>query len=420
MAGDSSGRFGWIKAGVTSLFGLMGGAALMYISPLVNNVIKPPKPVPNFAQQAQGLAVTFLDHSTGGGDGWWDFGDGSALEPYNAKQESIIHTFPRPGSYTVKLSLRNFLGDERERTVSVNVDGPSGPPVIEDFRILPVGPEVAPATYRIVSKVKNADLTLCYLGDNRPLEINTESAAQERVVTLKEPGSYKLRLVAVSGKQTVEKAEDVWVGVGDFSAPTATLQVTYSAVLTEKVQKEMNVSATFPADHKDHAFAFKLERAADSGFQIADVKFKDGARSAKLDVSGDKTKFIVTGELNKPSGFWNKNAPPPSFHATVLVNMERRSQAQTHCVDPVMVSLTVPGSVKLPLPTLPSCWSAKSRDLELKIRDNGKVILTESRFPFVSTVTMRGRTCRITANEKNGQILLEVIDVTKVAGGIGN
>jgi hypothetical protein len=42
---------GWVKAVGTSLLGLASGAALMYLTPLVNNVIKPGKPVPNFAQQ---------------------------------------------------------------------------------------------------------------------------------------------------------------------------------------------------------------------------------------------------------------------------------------------------------------------------------------------------------------------------------
>src|SRR5438045_1217889 len=80
QAGGKSG--GWFKAILTSIFGLFSGACLMYLSPLVDKVIKPSKPVANFAYQAQGLKVTFQNRSTGGQEGWWDFGDGSALEPF--------------------------------------------------------------------------------------------------------------------------------------------------------------------------------------------------------------------------------------------------------------------------------------------------------------------------------------------------
>ena len=89
---------GWFKAGITSILGLIGGGILMYVSPLVNNVIKPPKPVANFSQQADGLTVTFQNRSTGASGGWWDFGDGSALEPFVANQENIVHTYPHAGT----------------------------------------------------------------------------------------------------------------------------------------------------------------------------------------------------------------------------------------------------------------------------------------------------------------------------------
>ena len=33
----------------------------------------------------------------------------------------MTHTYTKPGSYTVKLTVRNFLGDENERSVPVDV-----------------------------------------------------------------------------------------------------------------------------------------------------------------------------------------------------------------------------------------------------------------------------------------------------------
>src|SRR5690242_16927654 len=120
MAEEKSGG-GWFKGLVTTVFGLVSGAGIMYLSPLIDKVIKPSKPLANFAVQNQGLEVTFQNHSTGGVEGWWDFGDGSALEPYTPDQNQIPHKYEKPGTYTVKLSLRNLIGDENDRTVNVNV-----------------------------------------------------------------------------------------------------------------------------------------------------------------------------------------------------------------------------------------------------------------------------------------------------------
>ena len=95
---------GWIKAGITSVMGLCSGAVLMYVSPLVTTVIKPGKPLANFSEHVDGLTVTFQNRATGASDGWWDFGDGSPLEPFATSQDTITHTYPNTGNYNVKLS----------------------------------------------------------------------------------------------------------------------------------------------------------------------------------------------------------------------------------------------------------------------------------------------------------------------------
>src|SRR5438270_12860456 len=128
---------GWIKAGLTSVTGLCSGAVLMYVSPLVTSTIKPAKPVANFSQHAQGLTVTFQNRATGASEGWWDFGDGSPLEPFSPAQDAIKHTYETFGTYNVKLSLRNFLGDENDRVTAVilNRDAVAAGPVIEAFKV---------------------------------------------------------------------------------------------------------------------------------------------------------------------------------------------------------------------------------------------------------------------------------------------
>ena len=145
---------GWIKAGLTSLAGLVSGAVLMYASPLLDRVIKPDKPIANFQYSAKGLVVTFQNHSTGGHEGWWDFGDGAALQPFVPGQPTVAHTYAKPGNYNAKLSLRNLINAENERAVNVVVDpGATAPPAIDVFTLVPVQNDYAPATFRAVTKV---------------------------------------------------------------------------------------------------------------------------------------------------------------------------------------------------------------------------------------------------------------------------
>src|SRR5712664_2822296 len=94
---------GGAKAVITSIVGLVSGAVIMYLTPVVNNAIKPAKPVANFATQATGLSVQFNNRSTGGTQGWWDFGDGTALEPFDPKLEIVNHAYSKPGTYNAKL-----------------------------------------------------------------------------------------------------------------------------------------------------------------------------------------------------------------------------------------------------------------------------------------------------------------------------
>src|SRR5262249_61980409 len=102
--------------------------------------------------------------------------------------------------------------DENERTVAVNLDGttPNSAPAIEGFKVIPLKPDqTAPATYRVTAQVKNSDLLIWSLGDDRPLEISSDpNGTQDRLLTLQSEGMQMIRLVAVSGKQTAEKTQD--------------------------------------------------------------------------------------------------------------------------------------------------------------------------------------------------------------------
>src|SRR5262245_50936453 len=165
---------GWIKALVTGVVSLVTGAVIMYLTPLVNSAIKPAKPVANFAAQTDGLTVNFNNRSTGGTQGWWDFGDGTALEPFDDKLEVVKHNYARPGVYSVKLTLQNLIGESNDRTAQVTLDAATTPasPEIVAFDLKPLTPDQrVPAVYKLLGKVKAATHCILSYGDDRPTEI---------------------------------------------------------------------------------------------------------------------------------------------------------------------------------------------------------------------------------------------------------
>ena len=122
-AGVRSKVSGWFKAGVTSVIGLFSGAVLMYGTSLVNTVIKPAKPVPNFSIQVTGSLVNVNNKSTGGTQGWWDFGDGTALEPFDPKVSNVQHTYAKPGTYKVTAKLMVDSKEVNRSTAEIPVAG---------------------------------------------------------------------------------------------------------------------------------------------------------------------------------------------------------------------------------------------------------------------------------------------------------
>jgi PKD repeat protein len=69
------------------------------------------------------LAVQFTDTSTGGPTSWtWDLGDGTT-----ATTQHVTHTYTAPGTYTVRLTATNALGDSAPVTATVTVTAPPPP-----------------------------------------------------------------------------------------------------------------------------------------------------------------------------------------------------------------------------------------------------------------------------------------------------
>src|SRR5262249_30628165 len=198
--------------------------------------------------------ATFHNRSMGVKSGWWDFGDGSPLEPVVPHQEIIPHSYANPGDYTAKLTVRNVLGETDERSVTLHLDSPrSDPPAILDLDAQPVSPGAyAPATFRVVGKVRNAQVCVWNLDDDRPLEIMTEPGGSfDRLVTFRKPGGYVIKLAAVNGNQGVEKCEIVNVMEPPPGLATVVLEVADTAVQVQTTTRPYIFAEQFPPNLRD-------------------------------------------------------------------------------------------------------------------------------------------------------------------------
>jgi hypothetical protein len=207
---------GLVKALAVGGVGLGGGVVATYATAVVDKVAKPSKPVANFALSSEGLTVTLQNHAVGE-SGWWDFGDGSPLEPFDPNKPAT-HTYPKPGSYSIKLTVRSFLGDEAERSVPADLSAaaPQQLPPSITMTAEPVGSAaVAPATYRIKGQVANTEKVIWDLGDGK-VDVTTDTGPFERLVVLDKPGTFPIQVFGHAGKTAVKQAQMVSV-----AAPTA-------------------------------------------------------------------------------------------------------------------------------------------------------------------------------------------------------
>jgi PKD repeat protein len=416
---------GWIKHALTSLLGLLGGAALMYASPLLDKVVKPAKPLANFQYEASGLKVTFQNKSTSAHEGWWDFGDGSALEPFDPDQATAVHTYPRAGNYTVKLSLKNLIGEENERDVAVVLDptGTAAPPSIDTFEVVPVLSDYAPATFRVITKVKDANLFVWAVSD-RAVEISTDTGAagQEKFLTFKDPGTQVVKLVAWNGKQAVEKVQTVVIKQPPIGMVTANVAVTYEAVFVEQKVTSKGAKVTFPPDQAGDIFKFnQAVFMAEEGFEIVKADFANPVKDVNvkapvLHISADKKQVTVTGELLKAA----RQAAQCYFH--LAVTQQRTSASALKKVEPVAVNLAMPGTTLVPLPTLPSGWVAKTRKIALALQQDGKKVeWKEGDLPRNAAMQMpSGGAVVLSAVEQGDQLRIDVAQVKNSWGVWGN
>ncbi len=421
---DESGKGGLFGGIIKGVFALVSGAMLMYVTPLFNSAIKPSRPVANFSSQVEGLTATFTNRSTTAAQGWWDFGDGSALEPFSPKQDTIKHVYPKAGNFAVKLSLQNLIGEEGERSVNVAIDPSSAPtPTIDSFVVLPLTPGgFAPAAYQIKARIKNADRCIWALGESKSLEISDDVAAQQdRYVTFDEPGMYTIRLIAANGKQTVEQSKVVTVGWSERTEAMATLRVSYEVVQVDRKPFTMFCKPDLNTAAKGDTIPFVIERILPrvwQDYQIVSAEFankdfsKEPVKDLKLEVSPAKNKIKITGEYVKTKSFLSRS--PNSWDgAEVKLIVEKRSAPTQRQCNIMPMPLNVPGSTSIPIESLNDGWQVTKRSLNLEVWDGKKLVWSGDRMPSNAVLQVKNRAVRVTAREQNNQIVLDVVDAVQ-------
>jgi PKD repeat protein len=404
-----------IVALASTAAGLLSGAALMYVSPLVDHFVKPGAPIANFGVDKDGLKVTVHNQSTGGHEGWWDFGDGSALEPFDPEKTTITHAYTSGGQYPVKLSLKSVFGDAHERTVNVQLDaGTASAPQIAAFDVAPLHKYAfAPATFRLVSQVANADTCIWSYGDRDPEVFGQSANPNERLVTFKQPGTYAVKLIALSGKKATEATKLVVVQERPKNQAMVQLTVTDELTRVDRKSPMKQVNLDFPPQTQGSTYDFVRVLHAAKGFQIVDQRIvdageKQGVQNLRVDVAPDRQSVKVTGQLVKQAAIVGKSQQYP--HAVVKVQLAEQQQVVAQPTATTAAPLAVPGTTVVALPPTPANVTIKSRKMALEVILGDQHLVQGADLPHNRTVMLQGRPYQLNAAVVGNQVRIDVTD----------
>ena len=428
--------FGIFKAVLGGFAGLATGVIGVYATAIVDQVAKPGKPIANFAVvRAEGLNVNFQNQATGQ-TGWWDFGDGSPLEPFEP-EKSVAHAYAKPGHYSVKLTVRNFLMEENDRSVPVDLTVPTvvANPTITDFTVEPIGgAATAPATFRLRGEVKNADRVIWDLGNDK-VEVTDSPGVFEKLIVIERPGEFPIQMIGLMGKIPVKKSATVKVLAPSNGALSVLLRVTDTGSKIERREVPETVSLSIPA--KD-AKAIERTLAARPGYTIAEAKLGKVSTSAvknlKVVVASDKQSAKLTGEWAS-TGDAAQKATGGSDVMVPLLLIQEKSTPLAPQTDSLAAAFTGEGgfvmrdtenaarSASLPVPAVPEGLANPTRKMQLEIRemagDRVAVVgfLEDLKLPLRGTITSKttGLKYVIDASlQKNGSLRVVLTPVPRV------
>ena len=434
---------GWVKAGVGAVGGALSGVLLMNLTAYLDNAVKPARPVANFQAVPQGLTV-HLQNLSSGGQGWWDFGDGSPLQPVTPDHEFVTHTYQRAGDYNVKLSLHNVLNEQSDRSVPVHVEDTAGaaaaPPHIDKLEATPLCPGAyAPATFRLSCKVTSAQVCVWDLGEDLPLQVITDPTAianQDQLMTFDKPGGYVVKVAAVNGTKSDEKTEVVTVMEPPAGAATFVLNVCGTATHLMTQSRDFIFGQTFPPTADGDTYHLDLLSPAQPDYILADVTVKGptgndlahlgngpaldldadqlglrSARNLRLEMATDRRAVRLTGDLVRDPA--HRNEPCGMVLPVVLSEQKRLAMDLKAQQVTAVVALPEKGAsctAVLPFPPLAKTCEKAQRSLTLQLRDGDQVVWQDAELTKSALVTLQKRQFIVTVTKMSDQVRVDLLE----------
>ncbi len=368
---------GWIKGLLGLVIGVGSGALVTSSSALVDKVLKPTKPVANFAVAADGLKVTCQNHASGD-SGWWDFGDGSPLEPFDPAQPSVAHDYPKSGVYSVKLTVRNYVMDENDRAVGVDLTAPPQTltPAITGLQVDALnGQSVAPAGFVVRCQAENTDRVVFDLGGraDKPPTVETMAGPVEKFVVFDSPGEYAIRVLGMNGKQASQQVKTVRVTPAAAGTVSAVLRVTDAG--SQTVTRSFPATAVVKVPKVGETTFVKRVAAPFPGFKVTAAKLGDvksaAVKNVKVEVAPDGQAAKVTGDWVGTPEAAGKAAGGTDIMIPVTLTLEGAAKAVARPAESVTGTfgpVSAQGSsVSLTLPPQPLAGSGLTRKMQLTI-----------------------------------------------------
>lgn len=326
---------GMVKVVFGSFLGLCTGAVMMYANAIFDKVVKPPKPVANFTiGEIDGLTVTFKSMASGQ-SGWWDFGDGTALEQYDPEKPLVSHSYSKPGNYRVALSVRNFLNEENNRNIMVELAAPTAspsvlPPTVKGFKVEAISGTQAPATFKITGELENTDEIIWRLG-NKTEHVTAQPGPIEKFVQLDQPGQQHIVLTAFS---KTRKEPQVIVQTVDIQPQkqavyTATLNVIDSTEKIDKVRRSETIALRVRDSNGSATTGFQRVVAAPPNSTIQAIELDPTAKplirrdSVKFEIAQDRKSATVSGTWSLSGDALLREAGGSDVPLPLIVTEER-------------------------------------------------------------------------------------------------
>jgi hypothetical protein len=131
-------------------------------------------------------------------------------------------------------------------------------------------------------------------------------------------------------------------------------------------------------------------------------------RNIKWEVSPDKTKVLVSGELQRPSGSLPAGARTPEWVAEMKVVMERRSAPRTINRGDVAMSVNLKGTIALPMQPLEKDYEIVRKQVSLQLWDGDRKAWEGSKGVTNAKVMLNNQSCLVTAIPQQDRFVLTI------------